>query len=273
MDYQSTIGKKIDFETITVDFHNDYTEYLKALELSTNTIGKDIKIIKAVMNEATERGINTNLQYKSRKFIKPTEETESIYLNKSELMELQSLDLSSNTRLDNVRDLFLIGCYSGLRFSDYSILTNQNIKDGFIEISQIKTGDKIAIPVHPVVKRIFKKYNGKLPRSISNQKSNDYLKEIGKLLPSLSETFTHTITKGGTKIIKSRSKWELLTTHTARRSFATNSYLDGIPTISIMAVTGHKTEKSFLRYIKLTETDHAKIIQKHWNKQNQLKAV
>lgn len=272
-DYQSTIRKKIDFETISVDFHNDYTEYLKGLQLSTNTIGKDIKVIKAIMNEATERGINVNLQYRSRKFIKPTEETESIYLTKAELFELEELDLSSNPRLDIVRDRFLVGCYTGLRFSDYSILTSQNIKDGYFEITQTKTGDKIAIPVHPVVKRIFQKYNGNLPRAITNQKTNEYLKEIGKLIPGLSETFTQTITKGGAKIIRNHAKWELLTTHTARRSFATNGYLDGIPTITLMAITGHKTEKSFLRYLKLTPKDHAKIIQQHWDNSNHLKAV
>lgn len=266
--------RKIDFKSIDIDFYTDFTEYLsKRLKLASNTIGKDIKTIKVVMNEATERGINTNLQYKSRKFSTTSEKTESIYLSDKELKELEKLDLSENKRLESVRDLFLIGCYTGLRFSDSSKLKPENIKDGFIEITQTKTGEPVVIPVHPTVKQILKKYKGELPRSITNQKTNLYLKEIGKneKLKSLKIDFTRTITKGGMKVSKKFEKWELLTTHTARRSFATNEYLNGIPTVTIMAITGHKTEKAFLRYIKLTPNEHAKLLKSHWDKRNNLK--
>src|SRR5690606_7334890 len=120
-------------------------------------IGKDIKTLKVILNEATERGINKNLQYKSRKFSTTSEQTDSIYLTEKEIKEIESLDLTNNQRLDNVRDLFLIGCYTGLRYSDYSILTPSQIKDGFIEIKQqTKTGQPVVIPVHHTVKKILK---------------------------------------------------------------------------------------------------------------------
>lgn len=273
--FQGTRKRIIDFKTIDIDFYTDYTEYLaKRLKLSTNAIGKEIKIIKVVMNEATERGLNENLQFRSKKFSTTSEQSDSIYLTENDLKELLNLDLTENKRLENARDLFLIGCYAGLRFSDFSIITPAQLSDGFINIKeQTKTGQPIVIPIHPVIKKIVEKYNGNLPRSISNQKLNKFLKEIGEKLPCLSTPFISTITKGGFKISKTRQKWELLNTHTGRRSFATNEYLNGTPTLTIMAITGHKTEKAFLNYIKLTLDEHAKLLQTHWKNRNQLKAV
>jgi integrase len=273
--FQSTRKRIIDFTTIDLDFYTDFTEYLsRHLKLSTNTIGKDIKTLKTVLNEATERGINTNLQFKSRRFSTTSEQTDSIYLTERELKEMEALDLKGNTRQENVRDLFLIGCYTGLRYSDFSIIKPEQIKDGYIELKeQTKTGNPVIIPVHATVNRILEKYNGQLPKSISNQKTNSYLKEIGRLMPSLQMNFSRAITKGGVKVMTNYQKWELLSTHTARRSFATNEYLNGTPTITIMAITGHRTEKAFLRYIKLTPKEHAKLLQAQWEKRSLMSAV
>jgi integrase len=280
--FQKKYSRKIDFKTIDLEFYNDYIKYLtKTLKLSTNTIGDHIKRIKTIMNEATELGLNNNMTYRSKYFVKPTEQTDSIYLSEKELQEIEAVDLSHTPKLERVRDLFLVGCYTGLRYSDFSILRPEQIKDGFIETTQLKTGDAIVVPIHPTVERILSKYGGELPPAISNQKTNDYLKEIGKLkdqrgksiLPSLSDTVSKTFTKGGMKVTENYQKWELLSTHTARRSFATNEYLAGTPSITIMAITGHKTEKAFLRYIKLTPKEHAKLMQLHWKKRGELKAV
>lgn len=274
-DLQATTRRIIDFNTIDLDFYTDFTEYLsKRLNLSTNTIGNHIKVLKSILNEATERGLNKNLQYKSKKFSTTREQTDSISLSEKELKEIEDLDLSNNSRLDNVRDLFLIGCYTGLRFSDFSTLKTDQMKDGFIEIKEvIKTGNPLTIPIHPVVNKIVNKYNGELPRAISNQKFNEYLKEIAIKVKSLHTPFETTMTKGGLKISKRLNRYEFLTTHTARRSFATNLYLSDIPSITIMAITGHKTEKAFMRYIKLTPKDQAQLLKLHWERRNNLKVV
>jgi hypothetical protein len=278
--------KGVDFTTIDLDFYNDYTEFLMrgkkthpktgkpvTLNLSTNTIGKHIQIIKLIMNEATERGLNANLSFKSKRFVTIREKSDSIYLPENEIKEIELLDLSNDKRLERVRDLFLIGCYTGLRYSDYSILQPEQMKDGFIETTQIKTGEPIVIPIHHTVKRIIEKYNGNLPRPISNQKTNEYLKQFGKRVTSLNTNVSITFTKGGKTVIENYQKYELLTSHTARRSFASNEYLAGTPTLTIMAITGHKTEKAFLRYIKLTPNEHAKLLKLHWEKRNQLRVV
>lgn len=264
--FQTKSNRKIDFDTIDLEFHKDFTAYLSTapLLLSANTIGNNFQRIKAVMSDATEHGVNTNMAFKGKHFIKQSEEVDSIYLNDDELKAMLEKDFSNNERLDNARDLFLIGCYTGLRFSDFSILKPRNIKDGYITITQTKTDKPVIIPIHAIVKDILIKRNGHTPRQISNVKLNKYLKEIGELLPCLEIQETTSITKGGNKVIKNVPKWKLLTTHTARRSFATNEFKNGTPSITIMAITGHKTETSFLKYIKVNSQEHADRIKKMW---------
>ena len=273
-EFQKTRRRILDFNTIDSEFYSDFIEYLsKRLKLANNTIGKDIKTIKTILNEAKERGININPQSMSKKFSTISEESESIYLSEIELKEIEKIDLSKNRTLDIVRDLFLIGCRTGLRFSDWDKITSKQIENGLIEIKQTKTENAVAIPIHKTVGDIFNKYNGELPKPISNQKTNYYLKEIGKQIKCFSEKTSKTITKGGMRVTTNYEKWELLTCHTARRTFATLEYLAQTPTITIMAITGHKTEKSFLKYIKLTNTEHAKYLQQIWGERNKMKVV
>jgi integrase len=147
--------------------------------------------------------------------------------------------------------LFIIACDTGLRFSDLIELRNENIinNGSVIRIRTQKTGEVVIIPLKGKVKEILKKYEGIPPQAISNQKMNEYLKELGEMA-ELIEDVVISLTKGGTRQTETFKKFELITTHTARRSFATNAYLQNVPTISIMKITGHTTAKSFLKYIK-----------------------
>ena len=276
-DYAKKKNKIIDFQDITLDFYQDFTEFLQTeasvkkngdiIKLSTNTIGHKIQSLKAILNEATEKGINKNLFYKSQKFKAISEDNDNIYLTESELETLRTHDFSKKPRLEKVRDLFLIGAWTGLRFSDFTRIHQDNIRDNRIFIEQKKTTKPVIIPCHTVFNQLWNKYEGKLPKNISNQKFNDYIKDACKEA-KINEPFQKGITKGGYRITTNYEKWELVSSHTARRSFATNQYLSGFPAISIMQITGHKTEKAFLRYIKVTPEDHAKLLEMHWNKQN-----
>lgn len=267
-------GRKLDFDTVDLDFYEDYLQFIQKKKLSENTIGREIKNLKAVLNDATERGHNTNLAYQSKRFSKPSEDVDNIALTENELYALQELDLSDSPHLDRVRDLFLIACHTGLRYSDFSRLTADNIKDGFIEVAkQEKTGRPVTIPVHPMVKGVIKKYDGSLPETISNQKFNSFLKDVCKQIEDLRKPISKTRTQGGLKTTVNYQKWEIITTHTGRRSFATNAYLQGIPSITIMAITGHKTEAAFLKYIKVSPKEHAKIMAAAWAKRSNLKVV
>ncbi len=263
--FQKTRSRTIDFSTIDLDFYYDFLQYLtEDLDLSTNTIGKDIKTLKTILNDATERGFNTNLAFKSKKFITPTEESDSIYLNEKELLEMSNLDLSNNSQLENVRYAFLVGCWTGLRYSDFSQLTLDHIKGDYIKIKTQKTNKWLTIPVHVELIKLLKDHDGAFPKPIRNDQINISLKEIGNLIDCLQANEFISITKGGVKIEKCFKKWELLTSHTARRSFATNQYLSGARPLSIMAITGHQTEKSFNVYLKLDGKDHARIMRDGW---------
>ncbi len=183
-------------------------------------------------------------------------------------MKIESLDLSQNLTLDKVRDAFLVGCYTGLRYSDYSDLKMDNIRNGYIERVQIKTGQKVVIPVHSVVKTILNKYHGSPPPMISNQRSNKYIKELCKMIPELNQEISIKQQINGIAKTIAVPKYSLISTHTARRSFATNQYKAGVPSITIMAITGHKTEKVFLNYIKIKPDEHAQILKSIWDIEN-----
>lgn len=266
--------KQVDFGTIDLDFYTDFTEFLSKKGLAVNTIAKKITTLKAILNIATDKGINKNLAYKSKRFTAITEESDNIYLNETELLKIADLDLTGNKRLERVKDLFLLGAYTGLRFGDFTRITSANIVEvdevEQIQIHQSKTSAKVHIPLHPIAKEILERNGGKAPQAITNQKMNDYLKEVGQMA-GLFETVSKTITKGGKQISANRHKWELLSTHTARRSFATNLYKTGFPAQSIMKITGHKTEKAFLKYIKVTGEENANMLALHWKRHTKLK--
>jgi len=268
-DYKEFKKKPVDFNNINLDFYYDFIDYLTTQRnFSKNTIGKHIKHIKAFLNEASEKGTNTTFDYKSTRFKKLTEDSDSIYLDKNEIGMLINLNLSFNKGLEQTRDLFIIGCYSGLRFSDFSQLRLENINNGFLKVRTQKNEDIVVIPVHDCVDTILKKYNNTLPKAFSSQKMNDNLKSLGKLA-KINDDVEISKTKGGKRIKTYHKKHELIVTHTARRSFATNLYLEGFPAISIMKITGHRTDKSFLKYIKITPEQNAELLRTFWSKQIQ----
>ncbi|MEO8853516.1 MAG: phage integrase SAM-like domain-containing protein [Ginsengibacter sp.] len=257
-------NSNLNYNDITPDFYNSYLKFLNRKGKALNTIGDQIKKLKAVMAAAMLGGHHKNEAFKS--FIKPSEEAENIYLSLSELKEIEDLNLVSNPAYDKVRDLFLIGCYTGLRYSDFSRLTPQHIADGYFTIEQQKTGKEVVIPLHSIVKKIIAKYDGNLPNAISGQKFNEYLKEVCKRVPCLTGNESKRRTTGGLKTIATLHKWEMVSSHTGRRSFCTNEYLKGTPTLTIMAVSGHKTETAFLKYIKISPKEHAEKMMKLWEK-------
>lgn len=264
LEYEKNRKEKLKFSSINQIFFNDFVSFLQSLGLSTNTIWHKTVSLKAVMKAANEQEMTDNIRYQLFKNI--SEESEAVALNEKELKLISDYDFSDNPRLDRTRDLFLIGCWTGLRFSDFTRIRQENIHDGYLKIQQHKTNEFVTIPLHPEFVRIWNKYNGKLPANISNQKFNDAIKDVCQAV-KLNEHVMKSITKGGKKQTTIYEKWKLISSHTARRSFATNLYKSGFPSISIMAITGHKSESSFLKYIKVSKEDHAKMLNDYWKKE------
>ena len=264
--FQITYKIKIDFDTIDLDFYDDFVSYFNKNNLAINTIGKNIKNLKVFMKAAAEKGHHSNIIFSNRRFKTIEEETDSIYLNEDEILAIYTLDLLENKSLDVTRDLFIFGCYSGLRYSDYHGVNSNNIRQNnngtFLHVKTQKTDELVVIPMNWMLKEVIDKYEGKMPKPFTNQEMNRSLKIIGKQA-ELDEMVSLSITKGGLRVDTIYKKYELITTHTARRSFATNAYLADIPTISIMKITGHRTEKSFMKYIKMSQEDNANKLIEH----------
>ncbi|MCX6246341.1 MAG: site-specific integrase [Bacteroidetes bacterium] len=264
-DYQNANSIELSMEDINMDFYESFMTYLLTIKkFAPNTIGGHIKQIKVFMNYCLDKGYTLNRGHLHRKFSKPEETADTIYLNDNDLLTLYELDLSENKKLDRVRDLFLIGCYTGLRFSDLSQLSpDKFIKNGTrLKVKTIKTGETVVIPLHWTIKEILKKYNGGTPRPISNQRMNDYLKKLCDI-EHFREKVVLNKTKGGLSFEQKKEKGQLVTVHTARRSFATNMYLAEVPAISIMKITGHRTERAFMKYIKITQEQNADKLSVH----------
>jgi integrase len=264
-DFEKWNRRKIEFDLIDIKFYNSLTSYLTEKELSINTIGKLITNLKVILREAWESGITSNTVFTHRKFKSLNVDTETIYLTENEIQELQSIDLSRNKRLDRVRDAFIIGCFTGLRYSDLAKLSPEKIRNDILEVVQTKTGNPVFIPVRTNVKELLNKYDNNFPSVISNQKFNEYLKEVCFLSTLLQKEITIIKFNRGKKQTIQKPKYEFVKSHTARRSFATNEYLVGdLQTFEIRAITGHKTEKAFYRYIRMTPRENAENVAKKW---------
>jgi len=192
------------------------------------------------------------------------EDTESIFLDESELDEMKSITEFDDEEQELVRDVFLIGCYTGMRFSDYSVFDPASILKNRLSFIQVKTGAKITIPIHPMVNTILRKYDYNLPPVPANNKFNAIIKKVGEKMPSMHVPFTKQITYKREVVEVVKMKYEYLQTHTARRSFCSNEYLKGTEPLVIMAISGHKSHKSFMRYIKVSNEQFADKMEKIW---------
>ena len=257
--------KAISFKDITIDFYKDFVKFFTAKNYSPNTIGRHVKHLKVIMRLAEEEGLHTNVEYQRKSFKALTEKVENVYLTEAEIKKIYELDLSGLKNLEIIRDVFLCGCYTAQRYSDYSRITKDMISEEsgrkVIKLTQLKTGEQVIIPIKPELETILKKYDYTLPHTWE-QKVNEHIKDIAKLA-GIKEKVNFEEKKGGLTVKQSVPKNELIKTHTARRSGCTNMYLAKVPPIGIMQISGHKTEREFLKYIKVTKQQNADILSTH----------
>lgn len=192
-----------------------------------------------------------------------TEPTFAVFLSMNEITRIYYYKFENQDKRkakERIRDLFVVGCLTALRYSDYSTLTADNLQNGYIVKRTKKTNVDVKVPAHDYVKEIFAKYNGQIPLGLCIQYFNKYLKLIMREI-GLNDKITFSYTEGGELKTVTREKWELISSHTARRSAATNMYLTGrMKTLEIMKLTGHRSEQNFFRYIRLTNDDTARSI-------------
>ena len=257
--------RRIDWDTLDMQFYESYMDYQYNVKgNSQNLFGKRIKTIKTFLNDATKKNINKHLMFYGFKVLK--KRSDNIYLNEDDLKKIYKLDLSKNKRLERVRDLFIVGCRTGLRFSDLISLRKEDITKEGIRFQSDKTEQVLNTVIIEETQEILEKYDYQLPK-ISRTNLNKYIKEIGKLA-DISEVSHKDTFKSGKAISKKLKKYERISSHTARRSFATNMYKRKFPSYYIMKITGHKKESDFLNYIKVTNEEAVKIISMNYKKKS-----
>lgn len=250
-EFETVDNKKITFENINAAFYERLIDFfIGKKKYLNNTAGKYVSGLKTFLNWATDREYNQNLAYKKFKSIQ--EEADIIYLTQTELNRLFELDLKNNKRLAQVRDLFCLSCATGLRYSDLVRLKPQHIKNGEIKIRSKKTKRDIVIPLNYISSAIIEMYQQEpkfLPH-ISNQKGNDYLKELCKMA-GIDDQITLTQYNGANPIEVTKPKYDLVSFHDGRRTFIVLSLEKGMRAEVVMEITGHKDYKTFKKYIKI----------------------
>ncbi len=252
-------------DEIDKGFYDSYVAYMVEHGKMQNTIGERIKNLKALMHRSYEEGLHSNLAFKS--FTKPEQEVDNVYLTEAELEILYGHQFSEgNEMLDKYRDLFLVGCYTGLRWEDYKSIKKDDFTTSpkgnpVLVVRAAKTGIRVVIPfIWKHLQDILEKYDYNLPK-VSEQKFNKYIK-----MACLSAGINAPIVITSGKYLREEpyEKWELVSSHTARRSACTNMFLRGIPTIAIMKISGHKKESTFMKYIKVSAEENADYIAENY---------
>ena len=297
--YQREHKCVIDWDDLTLDFYDDFKKFFIAKSYSPNTIAKHIKTMKTVLYAARDMHYTTRDDFTSSRWSADREEVDNVYITKERIREMESFDMSDyqemksrveiyeqdkkkqkelihalkrdlyRRKLSEARDVFVMGCLTGQRISDYKRINSSMIETivgdrKFLHIKQQKTGKDVYPPYTDTMRRILERYEGKLPK-VYDQHLNERIKVVGLLL-GWTEPAGITERRGVMSYTSGKRFCDAIMTHTARRSFATNAYKDGVSLSSIMAITGHSSEEMLKRYLKLTGKERAMLAADEFDK-------
>ena len=276
-EFEAYKSKRFLISEVNMNFHREFIQYLKnENHLNYNSIGKYLTMVKTICLDANiVKGIKVNEAIQNGNFKTTKEKTSFVTLSEKEIETIFYKDFSHTPYLDNARNWLIIGVWIGARVSDLLKISSKNIKGQYLEYTAKKTGDLIVMPLHWQVEAVIDRLDGKLPKPITAQKFNDYIKIVCKnagideSIEGSKKIDTGLLDKNNGKIWRKvrdqYKKHELVSTHICRRSFATNHY-GKLPTPVIMSATGHKTEKMLLNYIGKAPKDNADILAEYWKK-------
>lgn len=279
--FEKKSKKKYNFDDIDMDFYRRYLAFLNNENYALNTVGKNINWLKTFMNAAQTEGHHNNVAFKNKMFKGARVDVDAIYLTKEDLDKIRAVDLSGKSPgYDLARDIFMIGVWTAQRISDYNNIRKEDIQTHtvrsivdkedpehpgntiptvvtdevlVVNITQKKTGNRVTIPCSPELRRILEKYNYSVPH-LADQNVNENLKKIAEWA-GLNESVRIDYVEGGIKKYEIRKKYELVHTHTARRTGATLMYLSGMDYYDIMKITGHSTLQNLKKYIKADQLE------------------
>lgn len=289
-EYQKSRHCVVDWDDFTLDFYNDYKQFFIEKNYSPNTIARHIKNMKTFLYAAKALHLTTRDDFTSAQWSADREDVDNIYIPTERLMQMADFDMSSYSemkeraaryakdanerdelthalkrdlyrrKLSEARDIFVLGCLTGQRVSDYKRISRYMIETivgerKFLHVVQVKTGKDVYVPYTSLIGKILDRYDGDLPK-IYDQHLNERIKVVGLLLGWVEPAGLQE--RRGLLQYPSKKRFcDAIMTHTARRSFATNAYKNGIPLSAIMAVTGHSSEEMLKRYLKLNTKERA----------------
>lgn len=265
----TNFNSKLTFEVLDESGLTEYVEYLRDKKnLRNSTIGKQVGFLKWFLRWAFKKGHHNNNAFESFKPKLKNTQKKVIFLTWNELNKLRDYKIPATKQyLERVRDVFLFTCFTGLRHSDVYNLKTSDIKDNHIEITTVKTADSLIIELNNHSKSILDKYkdvhfeNNKVLPVITNQKMNEYLKELAELA-EINEPVRETYYKGNQRIDEVTPKHDLLGTHAGRRTFICNALSLGIPPQVVMKWTGHNDYKAMKPYIDIADEIKANAMEK-----------
>lgn len=281
--YEQHHNTKVRFTDVSLRFYESFKKYMLAQGCNLNSLGTIVKSFKVAYRDARDvDGLHDLHETEKRGFSSANYAAKTVYLSLDELQRIADLKITPEAllatfpdlRTDNIsmmanlrrkadslnviRNKFLLGAYTALRVSDFNHLRDVHIDGDYFRVTTQKTGALVVIPIHPVIRKMIDS-GFDISTPITEQKINKHIKEIARMAG-----ITQVVE--GTKLIDHHAvvgfypKCDIITTHTARRSAATNMFKAGIPAISIMRITGHTTEKAFMKYIKITAEENAELM-------------
>lgn len=279
--FEEYSNNKITFENLDFSFYEDFVDYLTfehihmrrqtvLTGLKLNTIGKTIKHLRGFIKDRVKRKIIAPIDLTDFKI--PEEESDAIYLTHQEIASIYQTDLSAYPQLIEYRDLFVLACLTGLRFSDFSTLKPEDLQRDMLYKKQEKSDHWVIIPLREEAKLIFTRQFRDKISELTNPEFNRHIKTIGKLA-GVTRLVKFSYKKGNQNVAVTRPKYDWITSHTARRSFCTNEFLAGTPVELIMKISGHKRTKDFYKYIRITPEEAANKIKELWLARDDMKLI
>lgn len=272
LEFQAFRGKAITFDCLDLTFYENLVDFLSfvyiqkrrrepIVGLKINTVGKTIKQLRTFLRNRIRKRIIPPIDMDGWTILE--EEVDAIYLTWNEIKLIQKVDLSDHPHLENYRSDFVLGCLTGLRFSDFATLDEHDIRADMLYKKQEKSDHWVVIPLRKAAVEILKNRFEKNIPALTNAEFNRHIKTIGKLA-GLNSVVKHSYKKGNKDIIQVKPKHALITSHTCRRSFCTNEFLAGTPVELIMKISGHKSVKDFYKYIRITPEEAGNKIKELW---------
>ena len=264
-EFEKERNTKLSFKGIDRHFRANFLQWLQGKGYTnSNTLYEHIKNIRRFAKLAEFDGYRVSPDIHSKDVFPSLKQknkidgvdVKDVYLTTQEQRQLLDMDLSKTKALENGRDIFIILCQTGLRISDLTTSVVEQLNGKTATVAVQKTGQSITIPVLPMVKEIMDVRN---PRALSRSAINRYIKQVGKLagFDTLTAGYKLVGTDVKRKELSMYPRYDLMSSHTGRRSFATNALKDGVSAALICKITEHSTESMLYRYLKITPTESA----------------